>query len=228
MRLIYLLFLTIFIILPLSSFSQDVKVVRDLRLRNTLSIEKKITKKLLIFGEAEIGLEKDIGQMGKLHGEIGIGYSPLKFLSFESKYRYTKNRKNFSEEFKFTHLLAFSAEGKYKFNRLRTYYRLQYQNIDEEQITDKTDKPNRNLLKNRIKLKYNIKGSKLTPYFAPELYVSVGQMGIVVTKLKTIAGVEYEFNKNQKVKFYYRNDKEMTTYLPYMYHTLGLSYNLTF
>lgn len=209
------------------AFSQDVKVIKDLRSRSSLSIAKEVFDDFEIFSELELGLEEDLSKLGKLHGEIGLNYSPIKFLKLEAKYRYTKNRKNYSDEYKYTNLIAVAAEAKYKIDDLRLYYRLQYQNRDDESLWNGTDTEG-NIYKNRVKFKYNIRRTKLTPYLYSEIYVQKGINGIDATKLKTVGGLEYPASKYGTIKLFYRNDRELTDFIPFTYHTIGFSYNFKF
>ena len=224
----FFLFIYFLLFLPTLLFSQNMKVINDLRSRTSLGIVKKLTNNLTAFSEVELGLEEDISKLGKIHAEGGLVYSPFKFLDLDAKYRFTKNRKNYSEEYKYTHMVALSAEAKYKIDRLKLYYRFQYQTIDDDATSNQSNDTNRNIYKNRLKLKYNLKGTKLTPYAYSEIYILAGINGIGATKLKTIAGFEYPLKKHHEIKLYYRNDKELTNYIPYMYHTMGFSYTYNF
>lgn len=216
------------LISPLLIKAQHVKVVRDLKSRTALGFEKEIVKNINVFGEVELCLEQNLEEIGKIYGELGADYAPLKFLSFKAKYRFSKNRKNYSDEFKFTHTFAIATEADYKINRLKFYYRLQYQNIDDEIYLFTGTGKKRNLIRNRIKVKYNIKGIKIDPFISSELYAPWETNGLSVSKLKTFAGIEYDVKKIGELKLYYRNDKELTQYIPYSYHTLGVSFTFKF
>lgn len=227
MKYYRLLFLTGILFVPALLFSQNVKVINDLRSRTTLGIVKEVANKVQLIGEIELGYEENISKIGKAHAEAGIAYSLFKFLDLEVGYRFSKNRKNYSDEYKYTHIIALSAEGKYKINRLKFYNRIQYQTIDDDAITYNPNDQNRNIYKNRIKLKYNLRKTKLSPFVYSEIYMLAGINGIDASKLKTVMGIEYPFKNHTELKIYYRNDKELTNYIPYMYHTLGFSFSFT-
>lgn len=224
----YSFFLTFLILMPTLLFSQNTKVINDLRSRTTLGIVKEFSNKLSAFNEFELGFEEDLSKLGKIHAEAGLVYSPFKFLDLEAKYRFTKNRKNYGNEYKYTNLIGLSAQVKYKIDRLKLYYRLQYQTIDDNAVSYNLKDTNRNIYKNRIKLKYNLRRTKLTPFTFSEIYIVVGINGIDATKIKNVLGFEYRINKRNELKIYYRNDKELTNYIPYMYHTMGFSYTYNF
>lgn len=227
LRLAYILAVIVLMSVTDYCHAQEHKVIKDLRQRSTIGIEKKINKKLNIFSEIETGFEKDISQFGKLHGELGLNYSIKKNFTIEAKYRYTINKKQLPTKYNTWNLFALSAEKKFKIERFRLAYRLQYQNIDDEFLGITSGIVKEQILKNRFKIKYNIKKYKIAPFISPELYLGINLMGINSLKFKTITGIEYQHNKQHQFKLYYRYDKELSQILPFTYHTIGFSYKLS-
>jgi hypothetical protein len=211
--------------LPLCLFSQS-KVISDLRLRGSVKAEKEIVNDLDAFIESEIVMEQDISAMGKVFAEAGLEYSLLKNFSLEGKYRFSKNRKSTSDEFKYTHMVALAAQYGHKIERFKLYYRLQYQNIDEDAWEAEGIDENSNVFKTRFKVKYSPPKSKIDVFASTELYVSPGyDVFVKARKLKSYLGVEYDIGKNTGLKIYYRNDSELVSYLPYMFHTFGVAFS---
>ncbi|MBN2262415.1 MAG: DUF2490 domain-containing protein [Prolixibacteraceae bacterium] len=209
--------------------AQYVKVVGDLRSRTSVGVQKTLFDKLDLFADAELGLEQNLSKIGKLKAEAGLTYSPFKFLDFEAAYRFSKNRKNYGNNFKYTHTVLASVQLKQKIERFKLSYRLQYQNIDDDATTYTASTEYRNIYKNRIKVEYNIPKSKITPFISSELYLPSNRSGLYAGKLKSMAGIEYKIPWTKHLlKAYYRNDREITTYMPYTYHTLGLSFLFKF
>ena len=211
------------ILYPLLFFAQSVKVIGDLRSRSSFGVEKEIGKKLTLNGDFEIGLEENISKLGKLHGEFQVGYFVLKNVDFQIAYRFTKNRKNYSEEYKYTHMLSAASSYSHKIDRFKLYHRIKYQNVDEDEMFT-GEAASRNIVKYRFKTKYNIRKSKLSPYISSELYTAFGVSGFDFSKLKSIIGFEVDMDEFGEVKLYYRNDYELTNYIPYNFHTLGMAY----
>jgi hypothetical protein len=199
-----------------------------LRSRTAIKAEKEFMKNFEVFGELELGLEKNISMLGKIHGETGLSFQPIKELEIEGKYRFTKNRKNYSENFKYTHTFAASAEGRIRIDLLKLYARLQYQNIDDDALDPQSDKDLRNIIKTRIKARYDIWGTKFSPYIMSELYFVPAQGSLFSSKIKNIVGLEYKINKNSELNLFYRNDRELSSFLPYTYNTLGVSITLSY
>jgi hypothetical protein len=222
-----LLFITLTLITN-TLWANNSKVVRDLRSRTAIKVEKEFIKNLELFGEIELGMEKNMSKLGKIHGETGLSYQPFKELEIEGKYRFTKNRKNYSEEFKYTHTFAAAVEGRIKIDLFKLYARLQYQNIDDDALDPQSDKDLRNILKPRIKIRYDIWGTKFSPYILSEMYFIPSQGTLFSSKIKNIVGLEYKINKKSELKLFYRNDHELSSYFPYTYNTLGVSITLSY
>lgn len=221
----YFLIITLFA--SLSSIAQNTKVINDFRLRNSLSLEKEITKKLSVFSDAEIGLEKDMTLVGKLHAEIGVDYEVYKNIRLKSSYRYTKNRKNYQESFNHIHRLAFSGQYSKKLGDFKLYYRLQYQNADDEGDWLQGDGINRSIIKNRIKARYRFDDIKWKPYVSVEHYLMAEGKGFQHRKIKSIVGASYPVSKKADISFYFRNDFELASTYPYWFKTLGIAYAFT-
>ncbi|MCF8363205.1 MAG: DUF2490 domain-containing protein [Prolixibacteraceae bacterium] len=228
MKIYYIYWLLALFIFPFQLMAQNSKVVSDFRSRTSLKVEKGLTKNLNTFVEFELGLEQNITEIGKIHGEAGLEYRIFNDLEVEAKYRITKNRKNYSTNYKLTHTYALSAEYSKRFDLLKGYIRLQFKSIDDEAMSATSFDELRNIVKPRLKFKYDIWGTRLSPYLMSELYLLANNITFTLYKIKNIAGVEYTFFNDNELKFYYRNDRELNAYLPYMYHTLGMTYSIKF
>ncbi len=224
---IFFFFLILQLLAVGKSYSQPVKVTQDFRTRTALGVEKELLKNLTMKGETEIGFQKNASQLAKVFGEIALNYEIAKFLESEIAYRYTHNRKGYTDNFKQTHLFSASIEASKRIDQIKGFYRIQFQNDDEDFAVYEKSKKSENILKNRIKLNYKIRGTKLTPYVSSELYHAISEKLWDAQKIKWVAGINYSVRKTQDAKLYFRIDRELTPYIPYMYYTCGVSYNFS-
>ncbi len=224
---IFFFFLILQLLAVGKSYSQPVKVTQDFRTRTALGVEKELLKNLTMKGETEIGFQKNASQLAKVFGEIALNYEIAKFLETEIAYRYTHNRKGYTDNFKQTHLFSASIEASKRIDQIKGFYRIQFQNDDEDFAVYEKSKKSENILKNRIKLNYKIRGTKLTPYVSSELYHAISEKLWDAQKIKWVAGINYSVRKTQDAKLYFRIDRELTPYIPYMYYTCGVSYNFS-
>jgi hypothetical protein len=221
-KVFFLLFITCFVFSDINA--QYVKVVNDFRSRTSFGVEKELINNLNLYGEVELGLEQDWTKIGRLKAETGLNYTPYKFLELETNYRFSRNRRNYRDKYKYTHTFALSGEAKHKVDRFRLSYRLQFQNIDDDATSYTEFNEHRNILKTRFRAKYNIRKSVVTPFVSTELYFSPEKAGLNTTKLKSMAGIDYKLMKRDVIRIYYRNDRELSNFLPFTYHTIGFAY----
>ncbi len=208
-----------------SIFAQSTKVVNDYRTLSSLKIKQKFSDDLSAYTEIKFGLHKNSTKIWKIQGDLGVSYNPIKCLDMEAEYRYSKNRISYSNSYKLTHTFAFSAQYSKRIDLLKYYVRLKLQNTDDELYTF-GDKDLKHIVKTRLKLKYDIWGSKFSPYVLSELYLTNQNMHFSIKKLKSCIGIEYDLKNNTELDVFYRNDQELNNYLNYTYHTLGISHTL--
>ena len=99
--------------------------------------------------------------------------------------------------------------------------------MDEEDIGGVRER-NHNLVRNRIKLKYHINRTRISPYLSSELYVKVAKRYIDVQKIRFITGTSFNLKRNREFDLYFRADQELTPNFPYRYYTIGASYQFNF
>lgn len=224
---IFFFFLILQLLAVGKSYSQPVKVTQDFRTRTALGVDKELLKNLTMKGETEIGFQKNASQLAKVFGEIALNYEIAKFLETEIAYRYTHNRKGYTDNFKQTHLFSASVEASKRIDQIKGFCRIQFQNNDEDWALHETSKKTENILKNRFKVNYKVKGSNYAPYASAELYHSISGNQWDAQKIKWVAGINYSVRKTQDAKLYIRIDRELTPYIPYTYYTCGFSYNFS-
>ncbi len=209
-------------------FTQHVKVVKDFRYRTTFGIEKVLFDNISLYTEMNLELEKDASQIGQLFGEIGVSYSPFKNISVGTNYRYTYDRKLFSDEFNTHYRFAINTDMKFKINRIKISYRLQYQRFDDDfNIYDEND-PTSNIFRNRIKVKYNLPETRLNPYVYSELYIKAENGIVNVPMIKAALGGNYSMKKFGDIDIYLRIERELGSMVPFTYTLLGLCYYYKF
>lgn len=218
-RILYILL----IFFSLNIYSQDVKVIRDFKLRTGVTVEKEFDNNLGLFVAGALEYQKDVSSLGKYFVEGGLSYLPWKFLKSEIDFRHSYNRKYFSEDFKPSNRIGIHLEGRKRFDRTKLYYRIRYQNIDDDLAFYEAEEPGKNVIKNRFKLRYSIPNSRITPMISTELYSLVGQT-FEFTRLKTIIGGKYSITNWTDVSVYYKIERELNVTEPYLLSTLGVNF----
>jgi hypothetical protein len=223
-------FLTSLIILLMilpDSFGQKIKVTSDLRLVTELDVEKSIGKDWKIGVGVKSWLEKDISELGEIDLDATIGYQPFKFISTDVGYRWSKKR-NKEDDFIAHNRFNLSLDFIAKIERLKIDYRIGYQNIDDENLWEIENNPAKNILRNRIQIRYNIRKSRFTPFIFTEHYGLLYSGDDYGIKIKLEIGTNYTLKKHHELKIYYRVDKELNNDNPFTFYSLGIGYKFQF
>ena len=144
-----------------------------------------------------------------------LAWSPVKFLTLAGTYRVgteVKKRDNVNYN-----RIALDAQASQKFNRFEASFRTRYTNYsDFEQ-----DESSHNL-RPRVKLEYNIKGNRITPFASYELFhdLTSGEFN----KARADVGFTRNVARLHRVGLYYRlqdyfSDRQSI-------HIVGLEYRL--
>ncbi|MBN1951477.1 MAG: DUF2490 domain-containing protein [Bacteroidales bacterium] len=222
------IFLLILSLLPgLFTQAQDYKVIRDLRLYTGLGIEKSFGKRWDVEFETTLKLEKDATRIDELDFDLYGSFEIFDFLQVGAGYRVALNQKSDgSHEWRQRYLA--DVELKHVLSRFTLEYRARYQNVDDDFFLYESGATPKNILRNRLLMKYDIRKSKFTPYLFSELYGRLASNYPFPTKLKTGIGVRYNLKKFGAIKGFYRIDRELSMPVPYIYYTLGIGYSYDF
>ena len=135
--------------------------------------------------------------ISQVHTDVELGYKLNKRIDFACIYRYAQKREDNQY---FYARNRFSAEGSYDNNlrRLGYSYRLKYQIQSKHYKEDYFDEIADQYIRNRIKLTYNIRRTRIEPYLLGELFSPLNRY-----KLQTID--EYRFGAGLKVPLNKKN-----------------------
>jgi hypothetical protein len=210
-----------------SASAQEYKVVSDFRLNTEIEIEKSIAERWKLSFETKMKREKDASILDEIDFDLYANFKLFKFLNLGTGYRIALNQKS-DKSFALKHRILADINLDERFKRFKIEYRLRYQNIDDDFFLYDEGKAPANILRNRVLCRYDIRKSKLTPYFFSELYGRLESYYPFALKLKTGAGIRYNLKQFGLIKLYYRIDREIGTHVPYTYYTLGVGYSYDF
>lgn len=219
-------YLLLFFILSLMNpkiSGQKIKVTRDLRLITEIGAAKNLGNswEIGIFGKC--WLDKNISEFSEIDLEATIGFRPYQFLLAEAGYRWSRSKDNFNN-FNTRNRFSGSLDFIARIERYRFDFRTCFQNIDDENQWDDDSRTSKNILRNRLQIKYNIRKSKLTPFLLTEHYGRLYSNDDYGLKIKSEIGTTYRINKHHELKVYYRVDRELNNENPYLLYSLGVSY----
>lgn len=96
------------------------------------------------------------------------------------------------------HRYAFDVTYKDKFGRFTPSFRLRYNNFADDEVTDKE------FMRYRAKVKYNIRKSKITPHVAVEFYQELGDNMLYKSRFAT--GFDLKTGKDSNIGLDYKFD----------------------
>ena len=142
----------------------------------------------------------------KINDLINI-YIPYRFSIYKNK---TKNR------------ISFGSSIKLNKKKIRTKYRLKFQNVKEP------DKTIEITFRNKFTISYKI-NKKVIPFIAYEIFNPYEQRMMGIDETRILLGSQIKINKKRYIKFYYIHKKEdLLKAKNNSLYILGLDYSLSF
>ena len=205
----------------------------------------RIVKDLSANFEGEYRSNDGISGIERFTASAGLEYKLLRWLKISADYKYihrhvesrVTNKGNIvSDYWQPRHRVGIAFTGSYHWNRFTFSIRERYQYThhkalavakwDGDDGSAKSDElieeKNKHFLRSRLKMEYNIRKSKFTPFASCELYNSLTS-GFAYEKVRLIVGSEYKINKKHSLSAFYRyvdsnDDKENSI------HVIGIGY----
>ena len=182
-----------------------------------LEFNKELSKKWELSFIPEIRLQDDLS-VDEYIFEGKRGYEPFKFLGFAAAYRYNTNVTN-SGNVSF-HSAVFDITGSTEFDRFDASLRTRITND-----TDGGDVPWKTFyFRPRVKLQYNIKGSKIEPFANYELFMNLKENDVY--KGRFDIGCTRKFGDFHRIGLYYRLQDYFSE--RQSIHILGIDYRFKF
>lgn len=128
--------------------------------------------------------------------ETGVEYELFQNVKVAGYYRYYKENKKKNDET--GHKYFFEIMPEFDLSRFEIQARVRYLNNFISKSVDETDP----YLRYRIKVKYDIRKSKVEPYVHVELYHDVKNHEF--NRIRYTGGATYDFNKTHAASLFYR------------------------
>ncbi len=184
-----------------------------------ISLTKNINKKLSVSFSPEVRFTEQF-KVDEYFFEAGLDYKLFKFLYVGGSYRYIVNERE-TKSTEYFGRYSLDVTGEYSLKKLDIQLRTRYCQYNDFDAEDDSNDP---FLRYRLKLKYNISKSRITPIVAMELFHQLNDNEI--NKTRTTFGLDYKINKAQKIGVKYL----VQNYLDedYLKNILSLEYKITF
>lgn len=219
--LLHIVFI-LFLIIENKSVAQ---VQKDGVLWVSLNVEKKINKRLSATFFNQNSFNQNLRELGSIFGDVGLSYKINKNIALAGNYRFVKARNldNFYNDLqRFYSDITFSkGYNKFYFQfRTRIQSQLYGQNLFD---TYKLDK---NFIRNKLIVKYNLNGL-YSLHVGAEQFLRLNQINRTQA-YRFDVGITYKIDKKNKLDFYYMNQFLVNTKYPRIDFIYGVTYSFKF
>jgi hypothetical protein len=196
---------------------------QDFQIWGDVSVKYKINKKLKLSSELGMRTRENSRLLKQNYMEIGGRYKIIKLISIGAKYRYTNY---FLDSKTSVHRMNMDVYLQKKWGRTHWALRERFQH--QWFVSDYKNKVNVQSLRSRIQLSYNIRKTKLEPYFAVEHYLGLNGSSLWLTqRLRWTLGLEFPLNKWSDIAAAYRIQREYYQANPLTSYVFLLSYKIS-
>lgn len=219
-----------------------VPVVKAQSLWTSAELEKKFTKKLGVYVEAEYRTHDGMSSTERWAGTVGLDYKICSHLKMSAGYTYihqhtetevTKKLNIIPPYWQSKHRGVFALTGSYNFGNFEFSLRERYQcTYRGEKYVPKYDEDGdpkddelvkeeyKHVLRSRLGVEFKKKGCAFTPYVQAELYNLLSE-SFGKDQIRYTVGTSYKVNKKNSVSLFYRYvDEEGDEGL----HVIGVGY----
>lgn len=209
-----LLILIILLIIGDRSYAQFVE--NEIETRTGVELQFEPLEKVKISIGPEVRFDEDLS-IDKFLLEGEVESELLKSLEIAASYGIMGNVRD-TKDTEYLNRYAFSTKYEKDFNRFETSFRLKYSNYADDDVTDKE------FLRYRLGLEYDIPDCKITPSVSIEPYQNLNDGNLYKTRYK--AGVDYKLFKKNYLKASYELDYYKNEYKNR--HILSIGYKIKF
>lgn len=203
----------------------------DAGLWTTLSLQKKLTKKINLAVDQEFRLRENFQRLNLFYTNIGIDYKLTRSIKLSPSYRAIQ-KKRLEPGFSYRHRLQMDVTFKRKLDKITLSERVRYQIEVQDYFTSKKGKLPEQYLRFKTDLKYT-NHDKITPYYSCEFrYQITAPRGddplynYRFHRVRNIAGIEYKLNDEHSLNLYYLIQSEFDISNKETTYIVGLAYNI--
>ena len=191
-------------------------------------VTKKIAKGLNINFEEEFRTRSNFSEIERFSHALEVSYKPFNFLKAGGAYNLI-NYNHDKRGWEIRHRYYFYTTGSLDAGRFSFSLRERFQSTKRQGVAQTATRANPKLyLRSRLKVDYNIRKSKFTPYASFELFNTLNDpQKNGASQWRVVAGTDYKLNKKSELALYYRytnytDEEEIDT------HRFGIGYSFKF
>lgn len=193
----------------------------------TLSFRKELSKKFTADISEELRTISNATEVDQFFTDLGVSYKLTRYVDVAGYYRFIRKRENNGRFFRRNRFFGELSAG-YLYNRVEFGYRFRYQQQSDQYAEDWNDNIPRWYNRHRLELSYNIKGVKLTPSVACELFYRLNyKQTFFHDNTRWSFSGKYKFSKHHSAEISYLINTDLYPERKYLYIlSLGYRYSL--
>jgi hypothetical protein len=216
----------------LASLSLSAQVDNDAGFWGTLTLQKKVTKKVSVVIDQELRLRENFQRINLFYTNLGVDYKFNKYFKLSPSYRAIQKMR-LDNTFSYRHRLSLDATIKKKFNKITLAERVRYQIEVQDFLTSSKGKLPEQFLRFKTDLKYAT-NTKITPFVSCELRYQIRSWrgnDMVYNngfhRIRNIMGIDYEMNNKHNLTLYYLIQNEFNIDNLENIYIVGLAYTFS-
>ena len=203
-------------LLAAASKSYAQETINELQTRTSLDLSFKPFKKVKFTLSPELRFDENFS-LDKYLIEGEVEYKIWKPFSVAARYGFVANLRN-KKNTEYLGRYAFSAQIEKEFKHFEPSLQIMYSNYADDDVDDK------NFLRYKAGIKYDIPNCKITPFAAAQLFQDLNSGERY--KARYAVGADYKINKKNYLGMSYKFDYYYTEYLNK--HIISLNYKIKF
>jgi hypothetical protein len=211
----------------LNGFSQV--VYPDFGMWNTISIEKKLNKKISVSIDEEFRLKENLSRINLFYTNLGVNYKFSKKLKAALIYRNTQKNAD-ARGYDIKHRIMIDIIYKEKLSKkFNLTFRQRFQFENENIFSSNDGKYIESFLRSKFDLSYNIT-KKIKTSLSEELRFQLhdprnDETDYGLRRFRHCLGIDYDISSKSTMGAYYLIQNEITTYKPNELYIFGLQYS---
>lgn len=215
---------------PFTGFTQI--VYPDFGMWNTISVEKKINKKMSVSIDEEFRLKENLSKINLFYTNLGLNYKLSKKIKASLIYRNTQKAVD-GQGYDIKHRLMLDITYKEKLSKKLVFqFRQRFQFENNNIYSSRDGKYIESFLRSKFELGYNYT-KKIKAYLSEELRFQLHdprnpESDYGLHRFRTALGIDYNLNSSNTLGIYYLVQNEIKVYKPNELYILGLQYGFQF
>lgn len=217
-------FCYIYIFFSLSSLSFVSAQENDAQLWTKVTVSKKIGQQSEIQIDACTRFGNNVSNLNTFYFQISDEFKINKWFRIGIAYRYAE-KDNLEDHYDTRNRINLFAILRKKFLKtVSVQYRTQFQSQMTNIYTSENGKNITNFFRNKLNLSFDL-NKKYTPYISTELYYRFKFENNNFSKVRYVAGIDYELSKKHQIGAYYLIQNDLNVSNPNTSFVTGLSYH---